>query len=284
MYEKALDLFEQMSLHPDEVTFTIVFNACADLSNDRAKQVGKKLLKQMPKNYRNSVRVINSAIDMLMKFGDVQSAEDLFRSIMNKDIVTYGAIMKGKLFKCIFNNKNINLGYVENKMYEKALDLFEQMSLDPNEVTLTIVFNACAHLSNNRAKQIGNTLLQQMSKNYRNCNHVMNSVIDMLMKFGDVQSAEDLFRSITNNNLVTYGAMISGYNRNNEPHKALKLFEEMKQQDIIPNENVCAFIISTCAQLGIRTRCENILDQIPLHLQNNQRIQTAKINMWASIH
>jgi len=169
-------------------------------------------------------------------------------------------------------------------MYEKALDLFEQMSLDQNEVTLTLVFNACAHLSNNRAKQIGNTLLKQIPINYRNCNHVMNSVIDMLMKFGDVQGAEDLFRSITNNNLVTYGAMISGYNRNNEPYKALKLFEEMKQQDVIPDEIVCALIISTCAQLGIRTRCENILDQIPLHLQNNQRIQTAKINMWASIH
>jgi len=34
---------------------------------------------------------------MLMKFGDVQSAENIFRSIMNKGIVTYNALIKGKL-------------------------------------------------------------------------------------------------------------------------------------------------------------------------------------------
>jgi pentatricopeptide repeat protein len=169
-------------------------------------------------------------------------------------------------------------------MYEKALDLFEQISLTPDEATFTIVFNACAHLSNDRPKQIGNKLLKQMSKSCQNSNNIMNSAIDMLMKFSDIQSAEDLFRSITNTDLVTYGAMINGYNLNNEPEKALKLFEEMKQQDIIPNEIVCALLVSTCAQLGIRSRCENIVDQIPLHLQNSQRIQTAKVNMWASIH
>jgi pentatricopeptide repeat protein len=97
MYEKALDLFEQISLVRNEATLTIVFNACAQLSNDRAKQIGKKLLKQMPQNCRNSNVIKTSAINMLMKFGDVQSAEDLFRSIMKKDIVIYNVMMKGKL-------------------------------------------------------------------------------------------------------------------------------------------------------------------------------------------
>src|SRR5438270_197977 len=96
MYEKTLDLFEQMSLDPDEVTFTLVFNACAQLSNDRAKEVGKKLLEKILKDCQNNNIVLNSAIDMLMKFGDVKNAEDLFGLITVKDIVTYGAMMKGK--------------------------------------------------------------------------------------------------------------------------------------------------------------------------------------------
>src|SRR5256885_1602338 len=97
MYEKALDLFEQMSLDPDETTFAIVFNACAHLSNDQAKQIGKKLLEQMPEDYQNSNYVINSAIHMLMKFGDVKSAEDLFGLMKKKDIITYNVMIKGKL-------------------------------------------------------------------------------------------------------------------------------------------------------------------------------------------
>jgi hypothetical protein len=34
---------------------------------------------------------------MLMKFGDIQNAENVFRMIKKKDIVTYGAMMKGYL-------------------------------------------------------------------------------------------------------------------------------------------------------------------------------------------
>src|SRR5690349_16590451 len=98
MYEKALDLFEEMSLDPDEASFTIVFNAYAHLSNDRAKEIGKKLLKQIPKDYRSSINVINSSIHMLMKFGDVKSAEDLFGLTKKKDIITYNTMMKGKFF------------------------------------------------------------------------------------------------------------------------------------------------------------------------------------------
>ncbi|CAF5167758.1 unnamed protein product, partial [Rotaria magnacalcarata] len=95
MFEKALDLFEQIDIGLDDVTYTIVFNACAKLCNDRAMKIGKKLLAKMPENYRNHNITSNSAIDMLMKFGDVESAERIFQSIKAKDIITYGAMVKG---------------------------------------------------------------------------------------------------------------------------------------------------------------------------------------------
>ena len=97
MPEKVLDLLNEMEVEPDGVTLTVIFNACAQLSNDRAKEIGTKLLKQMPKDYRSSNNMINSAIHMLMKFGDVKSAEDLFGLTKKKDIITYNAVMKGKL-------------------------------------------------------------------------------------------------------------------------------------------------------------------------------------------
>src|SRR5947199_372182 len=95
MYEKTLDLFEEISLDPNEFILTMILNACARLSNDRSKQIGKKLLKKILKDNEISNYVINSVIYMLMKFGDVKSAEDFFRLIKKKDIVTYGAMMKG---------------------------------------------------------------------------------------------------------------------------------------------------------------------------------------------
>ncbi|CAF4173991.1 unnamed protein product, partial [Rotaria magnacalcarata] len=94
-FEKALDLFEKVDIELDDVTYTVVFNACAKLCNDRAMKIGKELLAKMPENYRNNNVISNSAIDMLMKFGDVESAERIFRSIKAKDIIAYGAMVKG---------------------------------------------------------------------------------------------------------------------------------------------------------------------------------------------
>ncbi|CAF1479176.1 unnamed protein product, partial [Rotaria magnacalcarata] len=94
MFERALDLFEQIHLNFDSVTYTVVFNACAGLANDRAMKIGKELLAKMPENYRNDNIISTSAIDMLMKFGDVESGERIFRSIETKNIITYNAMIK----------------------------------------------------------------------------------------------------------------------------------------------------------------------------------------------
>ncbi|CAF4372101.1 unnamed protein product, partial [Rotaria sordida] len=139
------------------------------------------LLDEMPNDYRNDNVVLTSAIDMFMKFGDVESAERIFDSIKKENIITYGAMMKG---------------YIGNKMSEKALDLFEKINLKLDDVTHTVVFNACAQLANDRAMKIGKKLLDEMPNDYRNDNVVLTSAIDMFMKFGDVESAERIFDSI----------------------------------------------------------------------------------------
>ncbi|CAF5147945.1 unnamed protein product, partial [Rotaria sp. Silwood1] len=126
MYEKTLDLFEQLPFSLHNVGYIIIFNACAQLLNDRAKQIGKKLLQQIPKYFHNDNVIITSALDMLMKFGDVENAENFFQMMKKKDVIAYNAMMKG---------------YVENKMYEKTLDLFEQLPFSLHNVGYTIIFN-----------------------------------------------------------------------------------------------------------------------------------------------
>ncbi|CAF4433601.1 unnamed protein product [Rotaria magnacalcarata] len=93
--EKVLDLFDEMKIEPNQFTLSTLFNACAVLNNNRAMKTGKKLLDEMPENYRNNNITSTSAINMLMKFGDVESAERIFRSIKAKDIITYNATIKG---------------------------------------------------------------------------------------------------------------------------------------------------------------------------------------------
>lgn len=86
-----------MSLEPDPVMLIMIFNACAKLANDQAKTIGKTLLqeRQSSNTFLQHEKLVNTAIDMLMKFGDVSDAEDLFEQTETKSIVTYGTMMKG---------------------------------------------------------------------------------------------------------------------------------------------------------------------------------------------
>ena len=98
MAQKALDLFEIMptELKPNAIMYSILFSVCASLLNQKTIDLAKKLLKEMPKIYYNDIPLMNSAIHMLMKFGDTTYAEHLFVSMKNKNVISYGIMMKGK--------------------------------------------------------------------------------------------------------------------------------------------------------------------------------------------
>jgi pentatricopeptide repeat protein len=74
-----------------------LFDPCAYLSNNQAIKNGNKLFQQMPANERHDTIAATSAIHKLMKSGDIKSAENIFKSMKNKNIITYGAMMKGNI-------------------------------------------------------------------------------------------------------------------------------------------------------------------------------------------
>ncbi|CAF5073018.1 unnamed protein product, partial [Rotaria magnacalcarata] len=135
----------------------------------------------MPSNFSSKIFKISAIINKtLMESKDIDNAMHLFSTITKKSNYMYTVMFKA--------------GLITNNVAEKALDLFDEMKIEPNQFNLSTLFNACAVLNNNRAKKTGKKLLDEMPENYRNDNITSNSAIDMLMKFGDVESAERIFR------------------------------------------------------------------------------------------
>ncbi|CAF3688864.1 unnamed protein product, partial [Rotaria socialis] len=151
-----------------------------------------------------------------------------------------------------------------NNVAEKILDLFDEMKIEPNQLTLTILFNASAVLNNNRAMKTGKKLLAEMPENYRNHNVISTSAIDMLMKFGDVEGAETIFRSVKAKGADIYGALMNGYNLNGESWKCFKVFEEMNEKDIIPDEIAWNVLIGACSKskYGSIEKAKNVFNLV----------------------
>ena len=168
-------------------------------------------------------------------------------------------------------------------MFEKVLDLFVDMPLVADEAMHTILFNTCTHLSTDRALQTGKGLLRNMNKSYYNNDIVITSAIHMLMKFSLFSDAERLFHRIKRKSALTYHAMINGYNQLDQLDKCFQLFDQMKAEQIVPNEVVFLSMIGVCAKTGIRSICQSIVDQLPTDLKTSRNIQNALISIWVSI-
>ncbi|CAF5146837.1 unnamed protein product, partial [Rotaria sp. Silwood1] len=115
-------------------------------------------------------------------------------------------------------------------------------------------FNACAQLANDRAMKIGRKLLDDMPNDYQNDSVVLTSATHMLMKFGEAESAERIVKLVRNKGIITYGALMNGYNMNDEPWKCFKILDEMKQKDIVLNEIIWNILIGACSKIGMIRR------------------------------
>lgn len=175
-----------------------------------------------------------------------------------------------------------DLGYNINNQFDKTLDLFEKIPFKPDEVLYSIFYNACCSLSNEKSIKMGNKIYNQMPRSFLNKIDVVNSIISMFMKFGQINIAESLFLNIKNKDLYTYSSMFNGYNINKEPHKSLELFQEMKKENLSIDEPTAILLIGSCSQIGIRSISQNISDQLS-HLKFNNYLNNALIDMWVRI-
>ena len=168
-------------------------------------------------------------------------------------------------------------------MYDKALDLYEQMSVKPDNVIYTLTFRACAELESERAISIGKTLLARILQASAPDQTNLSSAIHMLMRFGDIKHAEQLFQSIKDKDITTYASMMKVYNLNKQPFKTLQLLQTIKQQGLTPDVVIFTLCIDACSQVGLLTVCQEIVAQIPSHLHANPTICGGLIDMWVGV-
>ena len=142
-----------------------------------------------------------------------------------------------------------SVGYVKNNAASKAIDLFHEIE-NPNEVIQLLLLNACAQLQTNRALALVKKISVNFSLSDASNPRLLTSLLDALMKCGDVQSAESVFTRLTKKSLQMCAAMMtgnnhssfwillflmtfhsSGYVKNDQARKAVDLFHRIENLD-----------------------------------------------------
>ncbi|KAK4799838.1 hypothetical protein SAY86_025203 [Trapa natans] len=210
---------------------------CMDLAQELFNQLS-------PKNL-----IISTAmISWYSRCGQIENARAIFDQIGEKDLVCWSAMISA---------------YAESDRPQESLVMFEEMQklgLKPDQVTILSVISACAQLgSMDRAKQIH---VYASRNGFGNSLPVNNALIDMYAKCGNLKEAISVFERISNKNMISWTSMITACAMHGDALAALRLFNQMKEENIEPNEITFIGVLYACSHAGLVKEGREIFDSM----------------------
>lgn len=281
---RALKLYSKLlldGLKPDNYTYTFVLKACSQVNAlFEGRQVHGRIVKAgiAPDTYIHSSlinmyssssdglvcaeRVLagfseentlakNSLISGYLSRGQVERARTMFDNMVAKDDASWSAMVAG---------------YTKNGMYSEALVIFQKMiscQVSPNESALVSSLCACANLG---ALDQGKWIHTYTDRIGARITVILGTaLIDMYAKCGSIEHAYEVFRKMPQKDVVSWGAIISGFAIHGQAEKCFQLFDDMVVDGIHPNEVIFVAILSACSHAGYVETGYDYFEQMVRH-------------------
>ncbi|XP_057840102.1 pentatricopeptide repeat-containing protein At1g15510, chloroplastic [Cryptomeria japonica] len=265
--QEVLALFHQMQrtgVQPDQLTFASVVSACAEI---RALEKGMDIHQIiMEMGFLSDVVVASALLDMYVKWGSVQKARELFDKMPQRNVVSWNSMITGytqngaldqalSLLKEMPRSDVVSwnamvAGYTQNGFAEEALEAFKQMQLaglKPNATTFASILPAYAKKG---SLEQGMAIHQSIIESGLSSDVIVASaLLDMYAKRGFINKACKLFDKMSQRNVISWTAMVSGYAHNGFSEEALESFKQMQLVGVKPNSTTFASILSTSAKV-----------------------------------
>eukprot|EP00253_Pinus_taeda_P022295 PITA_22295 len=266
---EALILFRNMvaeNVTPNCVTAAIVLQACAHLASlQQGMSIHGYILRR---HLEVDVFVGNSLIDMYVKCGNMEMAQQVFDKMLRSDVVSWSAMITG---------------YTQSGHAKEALSLFQKMQLEglrPNSFTMASVLPACAHLKALlEGKCIHGCIIR---RGFEFDVVVSTALVDMYAKCGSMEITNQLFNKMLERDLASWNAMITGYAQNGQAHEALTFFYHMQEADLKPDSVTIVGLLTACSHLASLQRGNSINGYIIRNgFDSDVIVGTALIDMYA---
>lgn len=201
--------------------------------------------------------------------GQVEEARRLFDDMPMRDVVSWNAMISG----C-----------TQSGRFDEALEFFREMvkeNVKPSESSFVTALSACAQLGN---LESGNWVRSCIEDSGLGLSlPLVNALVDMYAKCGDLDAARGLFDGLNERNVVSWNVMIGGYTNMSNYKEALALFRTMLRSDLEPNDVTLLAALPACAHLGALNLGKWIHAYIDkkFHTYTNYSLWTSLIDMYA---
>eukprot|EP00250_Pteridium_aquilinum_P021965 c25273_g10_i1 orf=214-2037(+) len=205
--ERALLLYREMQedgVSPNHLTFVICLQACGTLA--RKEEVTKTMLLEIGQVLQFDaqrrgclcdVRVGNTLLSMYGKCGTIVDAEELFKVLPHRDIVSWNVMLSA---------------YVEQGEEEKAFLLYRQMakeSISLDHATLSCTLQACSSLG---SLEICNQVhFDVVSGGYDLATSVTAPLLHAYANCASMVDAQAVWNELCDPDIISWTTCIAGY-------------------------------------------------------------------------
>eukprot|EP01018_Ginkgo_biloba_P010079 Gb_35395 [translate_table: standard] len=234
--EEALKLFSEMlmvGIKPNQFTFGSVIRGCSSLAIlKQGQQIHAYAIKT---EFELDVFVGSALIDMYTKSGSLEDARHVFDKMPELDLVSWNSMI---------------VGYSQHGLGKEAIRLFQQTQqegLVPNNITFASFLSACVSPEDlEHGKQVhSRTVRSGLGSDVS----VGSALVTMYSKCESTVNMCKIFDRLPKRDVVAWNAMVAGYVQQGRSRDALKIFCDMKQANMKPNQFTLASLLRACASL-----------------------------------
>ncbi|KAF7816666.1 pentatricopeptide repeat-containing protein [Senna tora] len=255
--EEAIQLLYKMQvagMEPNARTLASVIPSCARL---RKLNLGKELHSYIIRHdSMSNAFVVNGLLDMYRRCGDMDGAFKIFSRVSRKCSASYntmiagysenGNILKAKVLFDQMEQEGVERdriswntmisGYVDNFLFDEAFSMFQNLlkkGIAPDSFTLGSVLTACADMASIRQGKEIHT--QAIVRGLQSNSFIGGAFVEMYFKCEDIEAARTAFDEVSERDVATWNALISGYARCNQIEKIQELLQKMTKDGFEPN-------------------------------------------------
>ncbi|XP_020226365.1 pentatricopeptide repeat-containing protein At1g31920 [Cajanus cajan] len=237
--EEALFLYVEMlerGIEPEKFTYPFVFKGCSLLGAlKEGVQIHGHIFKA---GFDGDTFVQNSLISMYGKCGAIKHAYAVFEQMDERSVASWSAIIGA---------------HASVEMWQECLMLLGDMSSEgqhkAEESILVSALSTCTHLG---SPILGRCIHGILLRNISELNVVVKtSLIDMYVKCGCLEKGLSVFQNMAEKNKFSYTVMIAGLAIDGRGREALRVFSDMMEEGLAPDDVVYVGVLSACSHAGL---------------------------------
>ncbi|KAF8048195.1 hypothetical protein N665_2616s0002 [Sinapis alba] len=220
---------------PGDFSISVALKACVDLKDLR---FGRGVHAQIVKRRRKVDQVVeNVLLKLYMERGSFEDARKVFDGMSQRNVVTWNSFVS-VLSKKVRVHEMFNLF---RKMQEERIGF--------SWATLTTILPACSRVA---ALLTGKEIHAQVMKSSERPDvPLLNSLMDMYGKCGEVVYARRVFDGMSSKDLTSWNTMLNSYAINGSIEEEINLFGTMIESGVAPDGITFVALLSGCSDTGL---------------------------------